>query len=47
MRWRLALLKSSDSIGADLIHKVVRASAIDRFPASEGGGVVGSSHSVF
>ena len=47
MRRGLALLRSSDSIGADLIHKVVRASAIDRFPTSEGGGVAGLGHSVF
>ena len=46
--WRgLALLRSGDSICADLIHKVVRARAIDRCPTSEGRGVVGLGHSVF
>ena len=46
--WRgLALLRSGDSICADLIHEVVRARAIDRFPTSERGGVVGLGHSVF
>ena len=38
--WVLWFLRSGDSICADLIHKVVRASAIDRFPSSEGGGVL-------
>ena len=47
LRWGLAFLRSGDNICADLIHKVVRASAIDRFPTREGGGVVGSGHSVF
>ena len=47
MRWGLAFLRSGDSIDVDLIHKIVRASAIDRFPTSEGGGVVGLGHSVF
>ena len=46
--WRgLALLRSGDSIAADLVHEVVWASAIDRFPTGEGGGVVCLSHSVF
>ena len=46
--WRgLALLRSGDSMAADLVHEVVWASAIDRFPTGEGGGVVCLSHSVF
>ena len=43
----LALWRSGDSMAADLVHKVVWASAIDRFPTSKGGGVVCLSHSVF
>ena len=46
--WRgLALLRSGDSMAADTVHEVVWASAIDRFPTGEGGGVVCLSHSVF
>ena len=45
--WSLAFLTCGDNIGPNLIDKVVRTSAIDRFPASESGGVVGSGHSIF
>ena len=46
--WRdLALLRSGDSMAADLVHKVVWASAIDRFPSGKGGGVVCLSHGIF
>ena len=46
--WRsFALLRSGDSMAADLVHKVVWASAIDRLPTGKGGGVVCLSHSVF
>ena len=34
-------------MAADLVHEVVWASAIDRFPTGEGRGVVCLSHSVF
>ena len=46
--WRgFALLRSGDSIAADLVHEVFWASAINRFTTGEGGGVVCLSHSVF
>ena len=45
--WRgLVLLRSGDSIAADLVHKAVWANAIDKFSAIEGRGVVGLGHSV-
>ena len=43
----LALLRAGDSMAADLVHAVVWASAIDRFPNGESGGVVCLSHSIF
>ena len=46
--WRgLALLRSGDSMVADLVDEVVWARAIDRFSTGKGGGVVCLSHSVF
>ena len=46
--WRgLALLRSGDSMAADLVPEVLCASAIDRFPTGEGGGVVCLSHRIF
>ena len=35
--WGLALLRSGDCMAADLVYEIVWASAIDRFPTSEGG----------
>ena len=46
--WRgHALLSFGDSMAADLVHEVVWASAIDKFPPGKSGGVVCLSHSVF
>ena len=47
LRRGVVLLRSGDSLAADLIHKVVRASSVEGFPTSKSGRVFSLSHGVF